>query len=812
MNFYLALIFVFVLSYHASAQVRINEFCAKNASGLADEDNDESDWIELYNGGNTDVNLSGFALKDDNELTWIFPPLILPSQSFLIVFASGKNRFGPVLHSSFKISSEGETLRLYDSNGQLLDEMPPVYLRRDHSAGRYPDGHISVPVLFETPTPGASNNSSLYYAGYATPPVMSLAPGFYLQSVLLNITGIEGDIRYTLDGSYPDNSMLLYNGPLQLDTSVVIRAQSVSSDPVFLPSEYVTATYIIGYTSELPVVSLSSDPDNLWDWNTGIYVLGPNASPIYPYHGANFWQDWERPVHVEFFETNGVKIFDQEAGVSINGGSVSRTRPMQSLRLTARDKYGSSVFSHRFFEQKDIEEFKILVLRNSSGDFNKTHFRDGSLHKLMIGKVDIGLLCYRPSAVFINGQYWGVHNIREKVSKHYLEENYGIDEENVDLLEEDSTVIQGDYTEFNAMQQFIAGSDLSNETLYDSAKKMLDVISFADYFIAETYLSNIDWPYNNIKYWKVKSPGNKWRYLLMDLDISLGNLGWAPASLDVLGRVMGPYGYNNKHAKIFKSLIRNTEFRNHFINRYADLVNTIFRSEYLKNHIEEVKSVIEPEMPMHFNRWGNTMQGWYDEIYNVVMPYVEGRPAYALQYVQDTFQLKQQVQLTLDVWPPQAGVIRLNTITPQDYPWNGIYFDGVPVTMTIIPNPGFTFSEWQSDNIQITGNRNVTITLNVDRQNKFTAFFRSADGNNLNIYPNPAQHSVSAGFILDKDGEGYYDLTDNYGKIVLSSSRQHFTKGINQINVVVENLASGVYVMNFYTTQNKFSSKLVILK
>ncbi len=797
--------------HSASAQILINEVCSYNGDVVEDENGDEPDWIELYNAGSTPVDLFDFALSGEGSDPWKLPHKILQPQSWLLVFASGKNRTTPNLHTDFKLSKEGETIKLYDPSGALLQELVIPELHLDHSYGPSTDGGSSFGI-FDLATPGSSNTVATIHTGYSSDPSFSQEAGFYNGSTTLVITGGgASQIFYTIDGSIPTVTANLYTGPITIDSTTVIRARAFSALSIELPSRVVTRSYILNYNQTLPVFSISTNPANLWDWNTGIYVLGPNASPAYPYYGANFWQDWEIEGHIEFFETDGQKIFEQDAGISIHGGSSNRTKPMKSLRLTNRSKFGESAFHYKFFDQKDIDDFKLIVLRNSSGDFNRAHFRDECLHELMINKLDIDLNAYRPSAVFLDGFYYGVHNIRERISKFYLEENFGVDGNNVDLLEEDSLVLEGDFTAFNSMYAFITGNDMSVPANFESARQLLDMHSFCDYYIAETFLSNIDWPYNNIKFWRERKDGALWRYILIDLDISLGNLGWAPANFDILGRIMGPYGDNNRHVHIFRSVLQNKNFRQYFINRYADLVNTIFTAEYFSAHIEKVRTRLENEMPMHFAKWGNSMQGWDQEIYQVIMPHIADRPAFAMQQVQDVFSLNEIVPLELDVWPKGAGVIQINTITPGPLPWRGNYFDGNPVTISILPNPGYRFVRWDSDKISLGDPSAPVLMVNPETENRFVAYFSTSnDPDDLMVFPNPANGTAQIGCVLEQEGTGQIEITDALGKVIQLKKDLSLTDGVNQLELDLTLLTSGVYHVSLIAEGVNKSARLVV--
>jgi len=809
---FIGILVALLLPVQAESQILINELCPKNSSILHDEDGDDPDWFELYNAAAGEASLKDFSIIDGSGSRWFFPDTTLAPAQYLLVFASGKDRHTGQLHTSFRLSNEGELLRLLDPDGHTLDVIHSGPVQPDHSFGRSPL-MITEWKYFLHPTPGSRNDDSTMFEGYMNAPVFSHTAGFYPGEIAVSIAFdfSSGNVFYTLDGSVPGPLSTPYTAPIRLDSTKVLRAKAFGIGTGFLPSACITATYFIGFNSTLPVFSISTNPGNLWDWNTGIYVKGPNASPEYPYFGANFWQDWEVPAHIEFFETNQKRVTSQDAGLSINGGSVSRTRPMQSLRLTARETYGESRFRYQLFQEKDISQFKNIVLRNSSGDYNKTHFRDGSLHKLMIGNVDVDLLCYRPSVVFLNGAYWGVQNIREKFSRFYLEENHAANPDRVDLLEEDSTIIQGDFNDFNAMYQYITREDMTQAIAYDSVARMLDIQSFCDYIIAETYLSNIDWPYNNIKYWKEKKPGSKWRYLLMDLDISLGNYGWAPAEMDVLGRLLGPYGDHNKHVQILRSLLQNEEFRLYFINRYADLVNTLFTAEHLGAHIDRVKEVLEPEMPRHFARWGNSMQTWNEEINQVVMPYIQTRPAYALDALQDVFDLERQSLLSLDCWPPSAGKIRINTVEPV-LPWSGTYFKGVPVTLTLLPEPGYQFYGWISDSILVPDPTLATIQFDPSVFGHLTALFNAPeDKEQLSVFPNPAAGNTRVYFNSEEQTLGTLVITDISGRERYVDAGFAVNLGLNILEIPVHDLENGLFLLHVTTNKSSRSVKLLVI-
>ncbi|MBU0765351.1 MAG: CotH kinase family protein [Bacteroidetes bacterium] len=625
------------------------------------------------------------------------------------------------LHTSFKLSGDGETVYFSDQGMNIIDTLAFGLLHIDHSFGRLPDG-TGAEVIFGKPTPDSTNNSSSGYSAYTDDPSFSVDAGFFpgTQYISLSSTEPGAKIRYTLDGSEPADDAALYTSPLTVDSSCAIRARAFNIDR--LPSNVITNSYFIDDPTTLPIVSITTHPDNFWDWEHGIYVMGPNAEPDVPYFNANFWQDWEVPVHIEFFDVSGSREFEQDFGAKIHGGW-SRSNDLKSLRILAKGKYGKSTLDYRLFPDKDIDSFKRFVLRNSGNETNVTHFRDALMHKAVHKNTHIDIQDYRPAVVYLNGKFFAVLNLREKISEDYLAENHGVDPDSVDLLQFDGYVIRGSNEHFLQMAEFIVFNDMELQDNYENVKTMLDIENFCDYFIAETYYVNWDWPQNNVKYWRENKPGARWRYIMTDVDFGLGLWG-SSFSSDDLDRVI--HADNNYHSFIFRSLLNNTEFRHYFINRYADLINTIFLPQAFGSLAYAFRDSIAAEMPRQFDRWGGDMETWNWNIDYVLADFINSRPEYARKHIQSQFELNKQVVLTLNVYPEGAGSIKINTITPEEFPWTGIYFDGVPVEITALPNPGYEFSFWQSLHLVQTPDHEQTIEINIDTDEVFTAYFFGA--------------------------------------------------------------------------------------
>lgn len=800
----------------ALAQVSLNELCAKNDVVIADADGDFVDYIELFNAGATAYDLSGHYLSSDpeNAQEWQFPAVSIPAGEHLMVFASGKNRTTPDLHTNFQLSRDGEQLTLSNSTGTTIDQLTVGILRANHSYGRVPDGGPNA-YYFTSPTPADSNTTNAFN-GYAPNPVASSLQGFYKQpfSVFFSSSAPNLTLRYTTDGSAPTETSPIQNTSLSVDTTEILRVRAFGDS--IIPSEVVSNTYFIADTTRLPVVSLSTDPGYFFDIDTGIYVMGTNADTVWPYWGANWWNDVEVPVHVEFYNEDRVLGFEQDLGLKVQGWVQSRNKPMKSLQLIARSEYGSSAINYRMFANKRIRQFKRLTLRNSGGDFSHTHLRDGFLHTLMIeDKLHLDLLAYRPSAVYLNGQFLGIHNIREKTGDDYIKENYrNVNQDSLDILENDSVVDVGSFDLFNQHYDELMAADLTTDAGYAVANSYWDINNVADYFIAETFWNNYDWPYWNVLFWRERKLGSLWRYVLVDLDVSLNAEGWANDRNDNLARILRPELDNNRHLDILRKLLENPTFKRYFINRYADLMNTSFSTAHTNERLDALVETVEPDIARHFERWGtNSIAYWHGyHLDHLTRTYLERKPDSTFAQVNRAFELDGPVELTFKVWPPEAATVHINSIEVDEFPWQGRYFNGNSIDVTVEPRPGYAFKYWESLNHFTTPQTNTGFTYNFTQGDTLVAFFEThATDLTVDLYPNPANDVVNITFALDTIDEVEVTLFDAQGRLARKWGTQRLAGGLQELQFGTARLPEGLYFIRVRTAELATAKKLVIL-
>jgi len=793
----LLLSLLFLLACLVSAQastptVAINEVMASNGSTVFDEDGDAEDWIELYNYGDEPVDLQWFGLSDDyeNPYRWIFPDVTIDPGEFLLIWASGKDRTDPdqPLHTNFAIASAGEEVLLTSVDGERIDELQPLKLPTDLSVGRKPDG-VGDWYFFEDPTPGLPNTTEGYQQ-VLTEPVFSKPPGHHTGSIELDLTHPDDHVTiyYTTDGSRPDSDSDVWEGPKTLqdrtsEPNDISMIRTTNSDtrsegwnepggPVpkahtiraiakrdgHLPSAVNTHSFFIdengSVSHELPVFSLVTDPEHLFDHETGIYVPGADGESGEVHHGnfENRGHDWERKTSLEFFETDGKRVLATDMGLRIHGGW-SRRNAQKSVRIYARNEYGDNRFYYSFFPDLPYNQYNRLILRNSGNDWAYSLFRDG-LAQTLISHLNFDTQEYRPSVVYINGEYWGIHNIRERYDQHYLKRVYGLQEDEVDLLTGRHYADPGDNEHWLAMREYADEHDLSEESHFRHMTTQMDMDSYLDYYASQIFYANNDWPHNNIDYFRKRvsydstaEPGHdgRWRWMMRDLDRSF-NLS-TQDDFDMIEWVTlkedGRYGEEWPNL-LLRNLLENDQFRISFINRIADLLNTTFQKDRLTSAIDKQKAIIGTEIENQVLRWQKqgSKQGWmaHSAGVNAMYRFVENREGHLREHVRKHFDIESDVNLTLDVSDPSGGYIAVHNTdikssTPgvenNPWPWSGSYFQDVPVTMKAKTWPGYTFSHWE---IADSTAHEETITLPMYSDTSIKAVFQEDD---KELFPEP---------------------------------------------------------------------------
>ncbi len=799
-NRYVVILLALLFGMNGNAQITINEVSSKNNQAILDEFGQSSDWIELYNSGNSSVSLNGLFITDnpENKYKWQFGNLNITGNGYLLIFASGRSTSSSNTHIDFKLSGQGEYVGLFNTDGSLIDETRIPQLYDDVSYCRIPNG-VGTWVYAEIPTPNQFNQPADVIQ-QSNPPAIIFSEFFNSEKTTIEMQG-DGNVHYTIDGKLPDESDFLYQGPFEISNTTTIRCRAFEQGKI--PSTIVTKTVFVNVEHDLPIVSLVSDPINLWDENEGILVDGPNADSVFPFFGANFWLDKSSPIDVSFFDDAENLLFQQESKAEVHGGRGARTLPQKPLRLTATKTYGPELFNYQLYDYRPIQAYKNIVLRNGSGDWDYGHIRDAYLCKhIETEGLNIDVPGYRPAAVYLNGDYYGLMNIRDKLDEYFLNEKYGTDPEQVDFLERDSIVLNGDFDVFLEMLDFATQNDLSIQENLDSVAKLFELEEVTDYFILETALNNYDWPQNNIKYWREKKAGAIWRYVLFDLDGCCGRHPWSEAKRDNFGSRFAEYP-DKFIIRLMTSLFENEKFKINFLNRYADILNTSLREEYMEEVTIEATEKVSSEMKKHYTVWAGSFNTWEEYRIPRLIEFFQKRPDFAREYLINFFDLNPNtVNLQFSVFPENAGAVSVNTLSPE-VPWDGIYFSDIPIDVSVVPNSGYEFSHWQFEQSELQPNGLSFSSIFSEDDNLVAVFKSGTNEEGVQIYPNPSKEAIQVilpkGFIAES-----MSIVDPLG-------REIRTYETFQAKIDVSGMEPGVYFLWLQNSQGEVVSSTLLI-
>ncbi|MDQ2077993.1 CotH kinase family protein [Marinimicrobium sp. ABcell2] len=606
----------------------------------------------------------------------------------------------------------------------------------------HPDPDVTIVYTLDGSVPNANNlDGTSYQYKMSYPQTQNSEPTdelferefrshTYAQAVEIQDRSDEDNTISAIATSYHNPPYYLPSQPVPKGT--MVRARAIKDGAI--PSPITTHTYFITEDgqrpSELTIISLGVQEDGLFSYDDGIYVPGARFdewrinNPSLNADGASAanyqmrGREWERLAHLELFEPEGSEAaLKQDIGVRVHGGW-SRSGKLKSFRLYARNAYGDSRFNYPMFPGRDDTGFNRLLLRNSGNDRTYTMFRDAMIQALGEG-MRMDTQAYRPTALYLNGEYWGILNLRERYDRHYLGRTYGVDPDNVDFITNYNDIGEGDDTHYRETIDYIENNSLTVNSNFAYVQTRVDTDNYMDYTIANIFADNRDWPGNNIDYWRLRtdeyrlgSPeghDGRWRWLWFDADFGFGLYdGASNATRDTLtfATEAGNTDWPNPDwsTLLLRSLLENANFRNDFINRFADLLNTNFSSQYVTGVIDSMKATLEPEIPNHIDRWSHpsNLDNWHYQV-QIMTDFANARPNHQRQHIRDYFGLSGDYQLTIDRGQ-NGGHVRVNTIEINDstpgvgdavYPWTGQYFSNVPIELEAMPAPGYRFSHWE---------------------------------------------------------------------------------------------------------------------
>lgn len=661
-----------------SAQIRIHEMMAQNNSVNVDPDYGESaDWVELHNAGDRDIDLGGYSITDnlDAPSKYVIPAgVTLPADGYLLLWCDDRAQG---THTAFKLSADGEELGLFAPDGTLVDSLTFGVQYTDVSYGRVGDGSWAY---FPTATPGAPNDTQAY-TGMSNQPMILTCGGSYQGSVTVSITNdLGGHVYYTTDGSQPTTSSSVYTGPLTFDHTTILRARII--DDGKMPGPVLTESYFVNEAfagHHLPVISIATEDANFWDPAQGIYV-------------QDFKPDWEVPVNIEMFLNNGSdrSAFNEVAGIKING-LYSWQLPQKMLGVYFRKKYGESKLAYQLFVDDERSSFDNFSLRASGSDWSYTLMRDGLVQQAARqGGMNLDLMAFRPCVVYVNGQFLGIHNIREKVDKDYIKQHYGYASSDFDMVEGGDTPEVGDLAAWDQFIDFARNGDMSDEANFASLARQMDLENFTDYLITETYSGNTSLSHNTMA-WRARD-GGRWRWILMDTD----------------------RGFFNYHENLFsyfiprsawplQNMLQNATYSRYFFQRAADHLFTTFNAGEIMRQIDQHRADIDPLISQHIDRWAGTtssygnalksVQFWQNEVHKL-KDFATGRVTVLMDDLRN-YGMSAPAMLSVSSWPAGACQFDFNGHPIRRSECSGLYPTQADIRLTALPRAGYKFQGWQ---------------------------------------------------------------------------------------------------------------------
>ncbi len=664
-----------------------------DSKGVPDDD-DQGKWVELYNRSDQTVSLAGYSLSDNEKkpTKWVFPEgTSIAGKGYLILYMSGSLPLEGKDEKSvtaemkartlnFSVSGQGETLYLYNNEGTLIDRVTVPLSLACVSYAKVGDSW----GLCETPTQGTANTAPLLGSAYCDAPAVSLNSGVYhgTQSVSMEVPA-GTYVTYTLDCTVPTESSTRYRAGEQLTfrENGVLRARAFSENGTLYKSPVVSNTYVIvgdtqtidAHDSTLPVCFLVTDPENLFNVDYGIYVVGSHyqgktaatewTTPANDRKlGANYNQrgrEWERPAHWTYTSVGGKDVlFESDLMIRIFG-AFSRYQKQRNFALIARKGYGGSTLDYPFFSNRPFESYESLVLRCSAKDAVATKLRD----IMILGLIDDAGLdtctqAYVQTALYLNGQYWGCYNLREKVSRAFLAQHYSVtNKDSIDVLKGNGVYVSGNpkaVDDYKALISYCESKncDLSNYGDYEYVCSQIDVENYALYCAVEVLVGNND--SGNIKWWRSSEKDNKWRWILYDFDDAMARNDDKDDSVtngyrrDFFTKYFHPAGHGagkGFSTVLSRSLLKNNDFVEIFLKYCAKLTNDVYSPEKIVNKVDELSGNIASEINWDFPRWSLTVKNWNAHLNNV-RGYANHYQEYYFKYLKNYINKNTNYKLT----------------------------------------------------------------------------------------------------------------------------------------------------------------------
>ena len=731
----------------------INEICSGNG-GHFTIGGSAPDYIELYNLMDQEISLDGYFISDDEDHPGKYPldGYTIPENNYIILAADKKEL-------PFKLSAAGEELFLSDKEGNILQHVVLPPLEKDNTYSLQEEGEWQI----TEPTPLTVNQKGISYEAkaYVASPRFSHNAGFYDEPFDLTLESYRTyKVYYTTDGSIPDEKSRLYTGKIHitdatsspntlsmrtditvtgavppaasLKKATVIRCVAVDAEGN--RSNVVTNTYFVGYQNyqdyqDISVLSVVADPDALFDEDNGIYVVGKMyrdwlESDEYssdrraydqPRNYGKHGREWEIPASVQYFDEHGRLHLSQNVGVRIHG-NMTREDAQKSLNLYARKEYGEDTFQYRFFEGMD--SLGKLVVRGQAG-------RDSIAHGLL-RETGLPVTGCIPCLVFINGEFWGFYELREKQEEEYLADLFGIEKDSIMVYKNyalESGQDEKGHTDIRVYRDFVSSivsNDLSTPEGYAYACEVMDIDNYITYMAAVLYCNNEDLKSNNTL-WRTMSAGSspyedgRWRWIIQDMDTSIHRTDGVKEAISIAAG-----------DELFMALWKNPVFRERFLTRIMDFANIELTPEYVREYITPILEYYKRYFVINDERWNGKTTGdrsISNQRISNIMSFFRKRKTDVIERLQTTLGVTEKVNtISIRKLPDDLQLfINGHEAYLHGDMWEGSYFSGGEVTVTVREIPGYRFAGWYQEDSLLSTEK--TIVISTDASHTLTPVY-----------------------------------------------------------------------------------------
>ena len=713
------------IHWKGNSALVITEISPGNLNWL-DQDGDDPGWVEIYNAGTEAANLKGYALIENlsKGRKWIFGDELIAAKSFRIVFCDNKNLTTVEggsdadnkhfrTHTNWKLEHEGGSIYLIDPYFAIRDSVRYPKLSGGLSWGIVDGGDWKY---FSKPTPEQRNDASTAYDGFAPAFTFSGSQGgFYSDEVKLNPPSTSDGlkVRCTQDGSMPNENSPEFNETLTISENTTLRCAAYKQG--LLTVDVVTNTYFISEEVNMPVVAISVDPVFFQKHYVKKSECGSSDPKTCP---AGLMEDVEYPIHVEYYAEGSKskqKAWEIEAGISLMGGW-SRVNDKKSVSIVMREEYQDGWLHYPLFETRskgEKDKYKAFNLRNNGNRFVSDYIEDAMAGALLEGS-GVDYQRSRQVVVFYNGKYYGIHDMRERYNRAYVESNYGIDNKTVQMVKQlggDSSITaSGDdataVANYRQMLHFIGENDMTNADNYATAKTYLDMGNLADYMAAEIYYHNGDWPNNNVRAWS--APGQPWKFMVYDVDhgfdwlwgVNGGEFGQSTNMFTWIKK-----GGGNKScskvgcfANIYLSLIKNENFKRMFLNHSAVMWQKYLNAERVSQVVDAMMATINSsDMERDLNRFERYYDKPFDEDGSGLKSWASSRDESVVKDYKSEFGVGDLVAVSISSSGKGAVLVdemNLPGNTASSTNYKGKFFNGVQMELTAVPAAGAVFEKW----------------------------------------------------------------------------------------------------------------------